>query len=381
VMCLIFVQEEGVKHGDQDFLYSPNWRYLIYGVYYGLPFILGIGLGLTFKPLWRHFRNIVVIIFTIHLLYIFALYMLRYNIAVKWSREIRQTQLGHLGVKNFTHNVVDENKDGFVDKISFQMQFDTSGLAPGDYKAWVTLAQEGGSLPNGKVDVYHLHVVQKGSSLMNPHFEVKAQPLNQYFEEGPIAVDIKITKDIALTERMKRVLFFSRWAAFLKATSWEGHDPEIYDQTIEVQTLRSVGSFYLIPIHLPRKAVMIQRVLPEYSVDGNANGLMEGVVIPMEVQSQYDGPIYIHGTIHGPTEQSLQQQLMATKGFNRFEFVIKSEVLKQTGVDGPYQITDFYLTNQEVWCEGDNCPSRIKPGLKIKFKDYTTQPYQLNQME
>ncbi len=68
--CYIAAEKQALIP-EPDPLRPPHleWFFLVPVVYYVLPFLLGAGFGLTFKPFWRNFRNVTVIIFIVHFLF------------------------------------------------------------------------------------------------------------------------------------------------------------------------------------------------------------------------------------------------------------------------------------------------------------------------
>lgn len=252
VFCLVAADAQAVIRLTGVPQYSQDWQLLIYGVYYVFPVIFGVGFGLTFKPFWRNFRNVTVIIFILHFLYSGIVYVVRLNAEAQWQENIHLSGLGQLSARNFRSQFIDEPLDGFIDKIHVDMEADTSRLNPGAYSLTVHLFQAGQPLPDGKVDVYKFEVGEKGNSIIPLSFDLAAGPLNKYFTNGSIDIDLELKKTLMVPAYVSAIIFGARWAPFLKTVSWEGYDPVLKDQVLDIQKIKKVGSFYLIPINPPR---------------------------------------------------------------------------------------------------------------------------------
>ncbi len=63
------------------------------------------------------------------------------------------------------------------------------------------------------------------------------------FTQGELELNVGIRKVVALDEYRKRVVFLSRWAPFLRGTSWDGKDPDITVTTVDLDLVRRVDVF------------------------------------------------------------------------------------------------------------------------------------------
>ena len=265
--------------------YPGSLLSLLYFAYYGMPAVIAALFGFIFKPFWKNFRLVLVIIFLVHWAYSTVVYTLRYALLVKWHDELQETQEGKLQVFSMRHKFYDDDKNSVMDRVELIGEFDLSLLANGEYLLEAFLSQDGQRLPNARAGAYRfiledeskptpikreekqdprenqkpalhkydkktLEAGAKKQRIFQHSFQANLNRYQVYFVNGPLDVDFELRKILRSNEAIEKVLCLSRWAAFLRTTSWEGYDPDLKPMILEVQTINSVYSFNLLPLHL-----------------------------------------------------------------------------------------------------------------------------------
>ena len=78
------------------------------------------------------------------------------------------------------------------------------------------------------------NALQQNSTVFSIRFLTDPQAFEKYWGQGELEFNVGIRRWMELTEKEKKILWLNRWAPFLRSTSWEGTDPEIYSMAVDV---------------------------------------------------------------------------------------------------------------------------------------------------
>ena len=101
----------------------------------------------------------------------------------------------------------------------------------------------------------------------------------------------------------------------------------------------------------------------------------------MELDSIYQGPLYVQAQIEGVASGHVQQTSVIGKGITRFDVTIDGDRLRELGRDGPYTLGAFALLNNDPYCPGGTCVIENRPVFTVYLDGYTTKAYRAAQFE
>ena len=232
-LCMIY--------GDIPVPYPASWLNLINFVYYFLPYVIAVWAGLMLRPFWPSFRNIFVGILIIHLFYSFGIYMGHAYYLEQWERQIQRQRLEEINILKASHQHVKDPLGNSILKVLVTVQLDAAGLSPGNYEMTAELSQRGRAIDDARSASYHFVIAEKGSKIFQTTLLTELN-LDSNFSKNPLDIDLKVMKKMLVEQKVKRFLFFARWAAFFRTTNWEGEAAELTDRWIEMHLFRRVDS-------------------------------------------------------------------------------------------------------------------------------------------
>ncbi len=357
---------------------SP-WLLFLWTIYYIAPFFIAVVFAFRVRPFWRSFILLTVSIFACHFLYSTAVSSLRFFYAQQWQKDIQQSQAGTFRVHSFEHQFIDANKDGLTDKIILRGTLDVSLLTNGNYTLMGTLSQNGQPIPSGGVRTADFSVTNSNSkNLYSPTFEINPVSLKDF--TGNLDVNLELYREVSPSEYGKALIFFCRWAAFFCPTSKEGDDQVIYHDLLLIQEAKQVHSFSLSAETIQREPVNFIKFLGDFGRDTNGNGIFDELVIQIQLDSIYEGPIYFFSDVGG-SSNFFSQATSIKKGVTTVDFVMDGAKLKKLGINGPYRLSNFYFLNNDPYCPGGKCIMKNQPPFTVYLERYTTKSYRVEQFE
>jgi hypothetical protein len=124
--------------------------------------------------------------------------------------------------------------------------------------------------------------------------------------------------------------------------------------------------------------VTLKRYIKDFGRDLNGNGLFEQLVVTLEVESVYEGILFMEAVVSGGTYPLFYETHVA-KGVSTIEYVIDGDHLLEFGFDGPYELYDVEIFNEDPECQSEDClPEK---SFQEFFPNYITQRYTLEQFE
>jgi len=133
-----------------------------------------------------------------------------------------------------------------MDRVEFSGMFDVMDLLPGKYVLQAIVSQNGQDLPENPAANIE-NQLRPGVTNYKIRFSISLGNYQKYFRNGPLDLDINLQKMWQVGPRGKKILSFSRWAPFLRATDWDGEDPGFKDRVQDLGLRVRVGNFYLLP--------------------------------------------------------------------------------------------------------------------------------------
>jgi hypothetical protein len=179
----------------------------------------------------------------------------------------------------------------------------------------------------------------------------------------------------------RAVLRYCAWAAFFCPTARDGSDTSIYEDIKEVNLLKSVERIRVPVERIQRKQVTFLRFLGDEGRDEDGDGRYEAIVVTLEVDSIYAGPIYLQAHLMDAPQPSLSHATRLGKGVGPLEFLVPGERLKEMERDGPYRLKAFVFLNNDPYCPGGKCTTANRPPFTVYLPEYETEAYRLDRFE
>lgn len=377
LIALTLIFDIRLYSGEGFFRFPSPWLLFLWAIYYIAPFVVAIIFGFRARPFWRNFILLAISIFALHFLYSVVVSIPRVLYAQQWQKDIQQSQARTFKVNSFEHQFSDDNKDGLTDKIILSGALDVSSLTNGKYILYANLSKDGQPIPGGGLGTSDFSVTNS-KDLYSPTFEIN--PINFKDFTGNLDVNLELRRDVSPSEYGKALIFLCRWAAFFCPTSKEGYDPVIYHDLFPVQEIKSAHTFSLSTGTIQRDQVTFVKFLNDFGRDTNGNGMFDELVIQVELDSIYNGPIYFSAQVDG-SSNFFSQTTSIKKGVTTVDFVMDGKELKKVGFNGPYKLSNFYLLNNDPYCPGGKCIIKNHPPFTVYLERYTTKSYRVEQFE
>lgn len=220
-------------------IYQGEWYawptpalFLVWFLYYGVPFVLASIFGFLFRPFSKSFRNIFFAILMIQLFFSFILMTLRWDYLQNFNNKNRWKKSDRITIEKITPRQFDRNQDGYIEEIRLNVVFDFTRLRPSDYLLHAAIVP-GGSLSAFVVDGGGAFSITKtgGENKFEREFVVTPRT-----DLGPLPIGLQnfqlkflLFRIVAIDEYGKNILALARWSPFLRSTHWDGVDQEIYE--------------------------------------------------------------------------------------------------------------------------------------------------------
>ena len=359
------------------------WWMLLAATYYAVPFAVAAVVGYLRRPFLANFVAAVVAIFVLHAVYGAATSGIRQAYLDAWRAEIGRGQAAVPAIADFGHRLIDDDDDGLVNRIVVAGRLDADDLPAGDYQMFAQFSQQG--QPGSGLYDEEFTLAEDGPRMVALALDVDARHLSEAAKAGPLTVDVLLNRRLTLGPGGQRILALCRWAAFFCPTSLRGYDPDIYEDTVEIARFHGVDTVALAPETVQRKQLVFLRFLGDRGRDNDGDGLFDALVISLEFDSIYSGPIYFQARIVGVANSWLEQTTSIGEGIVRLDFVIDGKRLRELAADGPYTLRPFVLANNTPYCPGGTCVNENQPMFSLRLgpylTPYTTGPYRAAQFE
>ena len=360
------------------FRYPSLWALQLTALYYAVPFVLAFAGGFLMRPFWRHFWATVIAIFAIHGAYSAVAFGLHTAYASEWSRDLSATQGAHWRIESMDHAFVDENGDGLFEDIRLVAQLDRGSLPPADYEARALLSGDTQSWAPQATAKFT--VTEARQAPIKIVFELNPHRLKDIAGELEFDVAVKLTRRKELSREGAVKLALCRWAAFCP-TGIEGRDPAIRAEWIEMGPQEKVLRFTFPKDRIQRRQVILRKYLGDRGRDFDGDGLFEELVVTIEFDSIYAGPVFFQTYLTNAETFLPTYESRLTKGIIAFDYVIDGEHLRRLGGDGPYRIKNFIMMNNTPYCPQVQCSYENQPIFSVRLSPYTTGSYRADDFE
>jgi hypothetical protein len=212
-------------------------------------------------------------------------------------------------------------------------------------------------------------------------FDVDAARLGELAAAGPMTLQIEVAKSRAPGAYATAVLRLCAWAPFACPTSRRGGDLDIHDEILTLRRFEGLDKVALGPAEFQARQVIFKGFAGDFGRDLDGNGRFDELVITLEIDSFYNGPIFFQAEIRAPFQALLYHETRSTKGVQRLEFVIDGTAIQRVGRDGPFELGGMILMNNSPYCPGGICPPPNSPKFSVTLGSYTTAPYRAEQFE
>lgn len=235
--------------GDLD--KTPNILMLsIWFLYYAAPLILASIFGILFRPFWPSFRNLLVAILTIQFLFSFTVCMLRWDYLRKFNANNLWRKNDKIKVLDLDPKHYDLNEDGFLDQIKLSPVFDFTKIRPSEYVMDAALVPSGGSSPF-TIDGGGAFVVSErgDKNKITKDFVIKPRTDHgtavHLYQDASFQVKFLLFRVVTIDKKGKKLLGFTRWSPYLRSTTWQGSDPQIFADMILLNNKTTTEKFTL----------------------------------------------------------------------------------------------------------------------------------------
>ena len=368
-----------LAHGEGWFRMPSGWSLLLAAMYYAAPVAVAALVGYLRRPHRKNFVATVAVIFAVHAAYSVAVTGLRIAAIKVWQADIEQSHEALPVIAVFDHRFVDDDDDGLVNRVVLEGRLDADHLPFGAYTLYAWASQ--GGAPVVGLGYADLAVVRDAEQVHELAYEIDARYLREMAEVGPFDIHLALSRQFTMAPTVKRIVALCRWAAFFCPTSRSGYDPVLYDDIVEIARFDAVDTIALAPETIQRKQLVFLRYLGDAGRDDDGDGLFDALVVSMELDSIYVGPLYVQAQIEGVASGHVQQTASIDKGITRLDVVLDGGRLRAMGRDGPYTLGAFALLNNDPYCPGGVCVFENLPMFTVYLNAYTTKAYRAAQFE
>lgn len=214
-----------------DYYTFPTiWLWVIWALYYVAPFFFAILYGIWFRPFWQGFRNLLIAIVAVQLLYSFSVSMVRWDYLKKFEHRNRWSANDRLKIRSFKSQYLDKNQDGFKDELNMTAEFDLSKIRGGEYLIHATIVPGGGLSPlliegGGTIKIEK----RADNNIFVQQFIVTPRTGQGvvYGNDFQFQIKIFLSRIINVDDQTTKLLQWTRWSPYFRETNWDGSDPEI----------------------------------------------------------------------------------------------------------------------------------------------------------
>lgn len=366
------------------FLVLPSaWGLFLIALMYGGPLILALVTATLKRPFWPHFLVVVGLAVALQVLYGGAALALRGLAAQDWTAEIAATERAAWGIDEIAVATEDENDDGLVERVTLTLRLDPMSLPAGDYALRAALR------PASTAGLSGAPTAAAGRDLAlagdATPFEVtlalSPKRVAAVAAEGETALRVDLDRWMTVPPATERLLQVCAWAALFCPTRISGYDPVIQRHVVQLPVRTARLRIDLPPERVRRDQVTFRRFLGDRGRDSDGDGRYDALVIAVELESLYQGPLYAQAYLDAAQRSLPTFESRIARGRVAFEYVVDGATLARLARDGPYRLTDFYLMNNTPVCPQVQCPNDNKPMFSLRLPSYTTGAYRAADFE
>lgn len=224
------------------------WLWSIWTVYYLAPFGFAALYGFLFRPFWAGFRDFLLTILALQLLYSFSINMLRWEYLQKARVQGRWSQNDKLKIAAFQNRYLDQNQDGLKDELQVRVTCDLTRIRRGEYLIDAAVVPGGANSP----------LVLEGGGMVKVEARGEKNMFVQTFSVRPqgglapaIGHDLHfqlkfiLSRIISVDDRGTWLRQLGRWSPYFRTTGWDGSDPAISDNWIVLESVTRPEVFLL----------------------------------------------------------------------------------------------------------------------------------------
>ncbi|HQP11678.1 MAG TPA: hypothetical protein PK470_02840 [Candidatus Omnitrophota bacterium] len=348
--------------------------------YYVLPVLLAVMYGAMFRPFWAKFRDLLVLVLVIHGAYSVFVYSCRVAYFERLRNETFKLRLAQYSLYGVQHRMLDTTKDGLIDRVEFRAKLDAAEFPPGQYIVYAKVTQRGKEFSDSVIGRFPFRIFPTNQKPFIIQFASNPQLFESYYESGYFDLNFGLQRVVGVDESGYWLLALSRWSPFIRFTNWNGEDPAVQNAVLDLDYREKVDSFYIMPLKFQKLQVKLAGSLSDFVVDEDGNGKYYAVIVTIPLDSDYEGDVFIQAIVRGAA-YPLTFEGGLDLGDNLLQIRLDSDYIRELGEDGPYELIDFQIFNQNPECLEDECLKRIKPNFIFYLDDYTTQPYKLEQFD
>jgi len=142
IVFIVILSKASLLDGDSWFRWPSIWLLIIYGVYYWLPIILSLLYGAVMRPFWMRFRDLIVAILFVQLVYSVGIHLWRAIYLQRRDELVYQTKRAEPFVYEAKHRFVDQDNDGVIEQVKCRVKIDMDEYPDGEYAIHAHLSQE-----------------------------------------------------------------------------------------------------------------------------------------------------------------------------------------------------------------------------------------------
>lgn len=378
-LVMLTLQSGQPLHFNRDEV-PVAWLDVIKFAYYVLPVLLAVIYGIIFRPFWAKFRDLLVIILVIHGTYSVFVYSCRVLYFERLKNETFKLRLAEYSLYGVQHRMLDTTKDGLIDRVEFRAKLDAAEFPPGQYIVYAKITQRGQEFSDGIIGRFPFQIFPTQQKPFMIQFAVNPQLFESYYESGHFDLNLGLQRVVGVDDAGHWLLAMSRWSPFIRFTSWDGEDPAVQNAVLDLDYREKLDAFYVMPLKFQKLQVRLAGSLSDFVVDEDGNGKYDALVVTIPLDSEYEGAIFIQTIVRGAVYPLTFEEYLEL-GDNLVQIKIDSDYIRELGEDGPYELIDFQMFNQNPECLEDECLKRIKPNFIFYLDDYTTLPYKFEQFD
>ncbi len=351
---------------------TPNLMLLlVLAYYYLIPFAIAIAVGFVFRPFWWNFCTVIVAIFTVHFFYSLIWEGVRYVSVIDLVEKIEISRKGKVVVNSFQYSV--DGQGHLTQRLHGEMKILFSEFSPGDYSLSIFLENVDFPLIQDVISTQEMKLGKEESVFVSFDYDLKKW--DRLCQPETCRLYARLRHKGLLSSAHNGLRVFGPWAAFFQSTSWEGTDALTLPKEINIGHERILLNDPLVVLETAEETqFLFFGYISDEGRDGDGDELFEALAVRMLVKSPLEGLIHFQYQIRGIPTQTFQYQTYILKGFNSVEIMIDGNILKSTGLNGPYELTSMILSPRGLDCSPGKCPAPDLQG-NLLLGNYVTRSY------